>query len=425
MVNEYNWKIEHVCPQCGAPVALDEADRILLCPYCRTKLYLLTDDHFRYYIPPPDSTHRYTIYIPYWRLKGLSFAVHANGVEHRFVDTNMLAIDFGGITSSLGLRPQVFKLKFISPELEGYILDPYKSSQEVIKNTVNLVSNVSEQTFILSGSSTPPPPSFYNAFIGEMVSMIYSPMYMENNTLYDSILKRPVYALKTGDMDRLLASSRPQNWQIAFISTLCPQCGWNLQGEKDAVVLICKNCDSAWSCNGKVFEKIKFDVMVGTEVASHYLPFWRMKARIEGIKLESYADLIRAGNLPKAITNSFENLPLYFWCPAFKINPAIFLRWARQMTISQPEGKTNYSVPDLPIYPVTLSMSEAQESIIITTADIVTDKRRVFPLLPQIRITLDECLLVYHPFIESHNEVIHANLHFSFDKKSLAYGINL
>jgi len=95
------------------------------------------------------------------------------------------------------------------------------------------------------------------------------------------------------------------------------------------------------------------------------------------------------------------------------------------MTISQPEGKIEYSVPGLSIYTVTLPMSEAQEAIIITIADIVTDKRNIFPLLPEIRITLDECLLVYHPFIDSHNELIHTTLHFSFDKKSLAYGTNL
>ena len=95
------------------------------------------------------------------------------------------------------------------------------------------------------------------------------------------------------------------------------------------------------------------------------------------------------------------------------------------MTISQPEGKKDNALPNVPVYPVTLPMGQAQESIIITIADIVTDKRKVLPLLPQIRITLDECVLVYHPFIESHNEVIHANMHFSFDKKSLAYGTSL
>jgi hypothetical protein len=95
------------------------------------------------------------------------------------------------------------------------------------------------------------------------------------------------------------------------------------------------------------------------------------------------------------------------------------------MTVSQPGEKTGDSLPDVPLYPVTFPLSEVAGSITITIADIVTDKRKVFPLLPQIRISLDECLLVYHPFIESHNELVHANMHFSFDKKSLAFGTGL
>jgi hypothetical protein len=165
--------------------------------------------------------------------------------------------------------------------------------------------------------------------------------------------------------------------------------------------------------------------MEGPGEISHYLPFWRMKARIEGIKLDTYADLIRIGNLPKAITPAFEETPLYFWSPAFKINPAMFLRWARQMTISQPAEKTGDSLPNASLYSVTLPLSEVAESIMITIADIVTDKRRVYPLLPQIRISLDECLLVYHPFVENRNELVHANMRFSFDKKSLAFGTGL
>ena len=69
--------------------------------------------------------------------------------------------------------------------------------------------------------------------------------------------------------------------------------------------------------------------------------------------------------------------------------------------------------------------AEVAGSITITIADIITDKRRVYPLLPQMRISLDECLIVYHPFIESRDELVHANMHFSFDKKSLAFGTGL
>jgi DNA-directed RNA polymerase subunit RPC12/RpoP len=424
-VKESNWRIEHNCPQCGAPVTLDEADRILLCPYCRTKLYLVPGDCFRYYIPPPAGPSPDTIYIPYWRMKGLSYSVQESGVSNRFVDTNVAAIPLRGIPYSLGFRPQVFALKFVSPKTEGKFLDPHTPLPETAITSEILVSFVSEQTFALPGSSTPPRPIFHNAFIGETASVIYAPTYMENNILYDSVLRRPVCSLKTGDVDRLLASRTPQNWKIEFIATLCPECGWDLQGEKDALVMICKNCKSAWQCRGNKFERVAFTAVTSSDNASYYLPFWRMKAQIAGIKLDSYADLIRLGNLPKAITRTFEETPLYFWCPAFKVNPALFLRWARQMTIIQREGTTGDVVPGTHRSPVTLSISEAKKSISIMIADIVTDKRGIYPLLHQIRIMLTECLLEYHPFIESHNELIHANMRLSLDKKSLAYGATL
>ncbi|MGO9138559.1 MAG: hypothetical protein ACLP9S_13960 [Syntrophales bacterium] len=418
-----SWQIEHDCPQCGAPVTLDETDRLLLCTYCRTKLYLSTDDHFTYFIPPSNPAPRETIYVPYWRMKGLSYAMQESGLAQRFVDTNILAIKLWGIPPSLGLRPQVLKLKFVSPEIEGRFVDPEIPVQDVLKNAAVSIPEVWEKQF---GLAQPPPPSISrNVFVGETTSLIYFPMYLENNNLCDALLRRPVCTVKTEGMVGMLASSRPQNSHIAFISTLCPQCGWDLQGEKEALILLCKNCSTIWGCEGKEFKKVDFAAMEGAGEISHYMPFWRMKARIEGIKLETYADLIRTGNLPKAITPAFEQTPLYFWSPAFKINPALFLRWARQMTISQPAEKTTASLPNASLYPVTLPSSSAAEGIIIAIADIVTDKRRVLPLLLQVRITLDECLLVYHPFIESHNELVHANMHFSFDKQSLAFGTGL
>jgi hypothetical protein len=248
---------------------------------------------------------------------------------------------------------------------------------------------------------------------------------VQNNTLCDSLLKRPVCALQAADMDGLLASVRPQNWKIQFISTLCPQCGWNLEGEKDALIMICKNCNTAWSCQGNSFKKVNFVVLKSIDKISQYLPFWKMKARIEGLKLDSYADLIRAGNLPKAVTSAFEGKPLFFWSPAFKVNPALLLRWARQMTIYQPEGKSDSELSKVPLYTANLAIEEAEEFIKITIADIVSDKRKIFPTFSHIRITLDDFQLVYHPFVESHSELIHESMRLSFDKKSLAFGVNL
>ncbi|MDI6776304.1 MAG: SPFH domain-containing protein [Syntrophales bacterium] len=180
-----------------------------------------------------------------------------------------------------------------------------------------------------------------------------------------------------------------------------------------------------WSCPGTVFDPVSFIVMApGADGPLYYLPFWRLKVTIEGIKLASYADLIRVGNLPRAITDVCEEKTLYFWFPAFKVNPALFLRWARQMTVFQPEGKTDDTLPN-GLYPVTLPVQEALESAKIIIASITADKRAIFPLLSKIQLRLEESHLVYHPFTVSHHELIHTQMHLSIDKKALTYGIGL
>ncbi len=71
-----------------------------------------------------------------------------------------------------------------------------------------------------------------------------------------------------------------------------------------------------------------------------------MKPRVEGMEVATYADLIRIANLPKAITPAFTAAPLRFWSPAFKVNPALYFRWTRQMTIFQPAGDEGDRLPD-------------------------------------------------------------------------------
>jgi hypothetical protein len=150
-----------------------------------------------------------------------------------------------------------------------------------------------------------------------------------------------------------------------------------------------------------------------------------MKVRIAGMELSSYADLIRLGNLPKVITPAFEAAPLYFWSPAFKVNPALYLRWARQMTIFQPGGDAGDRLPATAIYPVTLPLSEATEGVIITLAQIINDKSTCYPKLPGLRASLLGARLEFHPFTSSRNELLHAAMKVTLDKTALSYGIRL
>ena len=412
-VNEANWKaelngyqIEHQCPQCGAPVALNEADRLLSCPFCRIRLYLVTSDHFRYRIPAPEKHGKDMLYLPYWRLKGASFSVQGNEIRTRFIDTSILATNSAGLPLSLGVRPQVMTLKFASPDMKGRFLDISLSSRTVIPALE--ASDSGEHMF-------------YRAFIGETISLVYAPAYCDNGTLYDALLERPLSAWPDEP-----AAAKPPDWQIRFIPTLCPRCGWDLRGERDVLVLTCRNCDSAWNCSGEAFTEVPFAVLTAAATKEIvYMPFWRMKPHAEGIALNSYADLIRLANLPKVMNADSASAPVYFWSPAFKIHPALFLRWSRQMTVYQPQGKTRETFAGASCYPVNLASREAEESMKITLADLIVEKRRFYPLLTDIRLTAQETLLVYHPFIIGNRELIHETMNLTLDRTALRYGAHL
>jgi hypothetical protein len=271
---------------------------------------------------------------------------------------------------------------------------------------------------------------FYRGFIGERVSLIHAPMLLRGKTLYDGVLGRAVSAFNIADREGLPVLSSPPSGQVLFIPTLCPDCGWDLEGERDSLVLLCRNCDSAWACPGRTFTRVEFAVMnlppgVG-EVAIH-LPFWRMKPRFEGLGLDlaSWADLIRIANLPKAITPALAEAPPYFWSPAFKVNPALYARWARQMTVFRPVSDETDRLPKTSLYPVTLPLGEAVEGIVINLAQMIMDKRKHYPRLAALRVTLEESRLEFHPFVLDRNELLHTAMRVAIDRTALAHGIQM
>jgi DNA-directed RNA polymerase subunit RPC12/RpoP len=61
--------VEQDCPQCGAPIELDETDHLMRCPYCQVKNFLFTPKYFRYLLPHKVN-QKEIIYAPYLRFKG-------------------------------------------------------------------------------------------------------------------------------------------------------------------------------------------------------------------------------------------------------------------------------------------------------------------------------------------------------------------
>jgi len=412
-VKSSNFLIDYQCPQCGAPAILDETDRLFFCEYCRVKSYLITRDYFRYTLPSKAPENKKLLYFPYWRFKGMLFSCVSDGIRQQFIDISHQAVNSPFFPISVGFRSQALKLKFVTPDIEDRFLEPDHPFEQTM--------SIFEERF--KGSL--PKPVFHQAHIGESLSLIYSPFYV-NNRVYDAILNEPVSSSLPDDFNESDFSGGRPDWQIGFLPTLCPDCGWDMEGRRDSMVLICRNCDSLWQPDGKKFKKLIFAHIPEKEKNIIYLPFWRIGADVSEIDLKSYADLVKIANLPKFVKQEWSDRKFNFWSPAFKVRPQTFLPLSQKMTLSQPQEKLIYNkLPGSELYPVTLPLSEAVESLKINLAGFVKPQNKLFPKLSDIKIFPRSFLLVYVPFIDKHHELIGLSSNFALSKNQLKMAGNL
>lgn len=398
--------VEQECPQCGAPIGLEETDHLLQCPYCQVKSFLFAPDYFRLVLPhkAPDKE---IIYAPYLRFKGNTYACQGQTIGHRIVDITHLGTPVKGLPISLGLRPQAMKMRFVTQDTAGSFLRCSLGVDDVL-------ARAGKRT---SGSGR----LFHRAYIGETVSLIYLPLFVHKETLFDAIINRPIVKLTQGE-DILGSADNHPRWRLTFMSTLCPQCGWNLEGERDSVVLTCNNCNTAWEASEGRFVRVGFGVVPGQGGKTMYLPFWKIAARADGIGINSFADFIRLTNQPRVVQKDWENQDMSYWCPAFKIRPKIFLRLLSQLTISQKDFKTKETIPKKDLYPVTMPQSEAAQSMKLTLANSALTKRNTFPLLPQVNFAIKDSTLVYLPFTDKGHDMVQQDIRVSINKRALEYG---
>jgi len=405
--------IEHQCPQCGAPATLEETDRLFTCQFCRVKSFLTSRDFFRYMLPHRSGVNHELIYLPYWRVKGIMFSSTTTGVKHKIVDVSCQAVTSPYFPVSLGLRSQVLKLRFVSPETAGHFL---KSTLPVekMKKTVEDWS-----------STHLPKPVFEQALIGESLGQIFSPFYIRSGKVYDAVLNRPVSLESPENCGVDTLPGGHPDWQIRFIPALCPKCGWDLDGERDSLVLHCKNCHTLWQEARNGFTQIRVSHLPACSDGSLYLPFYQIEAKIRGITLESYADLIRVANLPKVVRAGWEDIGFRFWSPAFKVRPEDFLRFSRNLTLSQPQREITPEMPRGRLYPVTLSLGQASESLKITLASFIKPPETMLPKLQHITIKPHKALLIYIPFQEERNEFTNPDFRLRVNKLLLTFARNL
>lgn len=391
---------------------MEETERLFACEFCRVKSYLTAEDVFRYMLPNNAGPSRDIVFFPYWRFKGMLFACAGNGIHHQFVDISTQAVASSLFPVSLGLRSQALKLKFVTPETRGRFLKPTQTLANIEKNF--------DDRF---GKSLPKP-VMHHTQIGETISLIYAPFYIENR-IHDAVLNRPIAASHLDDFDVEKWPAESPHGRIHFISTLCPHCGWDLEGEKESLVLLCKNCTSAWYPVGKKLKKIRFGTHPTAERQAVYLPFWSIRSEISGVRLNNYADLVQIANIPKAVQPGWKDIGFRFWVPAFKIRPKKFLQLSKNMTLAQLQHGLTEKLPENRHHPITLPVTEAIESLNVNLASFIKPKSRLKDILPQIDIQAKGFALVYVPFIEKHHELIQPDLQFAINKNIIALSENL
>ncbi len=341
------------------------------------------------------------------------FSFNEFNVEGRILDTNILALKPGSAPMSLGLRPQVLKLRYVAPGIAGTFFKPqFPFSTHVNSGPANGPSPAENAR-----------PRIEASIVGETESLIYSPVTIRGNVLVDAILQSPAGNAGGRPME-LPAERNDAEDQLSFLPMMCPGCGWDLEGEKNSLVLFCRNCATGWQSSGSGFESVKFAFPAAKNGGGGavFLPFWRLNASVTGTQLGSYEDLARLANLPTAIRNVREKKQLHFWVPAFKVQPRLFLRLSTSLTTLQPEPESNTAPPKSGILPVTIPASKALESLKVLLAALVVPKKFIFPLLPALSFSMNDQMLVYVVFSQRGQELIQEDFNMSIQASAVTWG---
>ncbi|MEW6187325.1 MAG: hypothetical protein AB1585_16450 [Thermodesulfobacteriota bacterium] len=415
-----SWAVELHCPQCGAPVTLGEADRILSCAFCRVRLLIGYKGFPKYLLAPfQDRTiDQDFFYIPYWRIRGMAFDTLRVQGKDRIIDATFLALEIPGLPLYLGLQARAFKLHFLSAAPGGRFLEPWISFEEIWSRFLEDPSPVASE---LELETTPSPPP---AFIGETVSQVFAPFYFKAGMIFDGLGDRPLGKFKVSDYEKLPLLDTEALPKVRFLPVICPYCGADLQGEKDTWVLPCRNCDRVWDFDGEKLSQIDFNLIdSGNNGPLYFLPFWRINPAdsLEGLFPLPPFLASAAHNLKKDPAGG-KGEKRYYWLPAFKLSPSAFLTASRAMTLRQPlEYRGRQDLPQGQYYPVNLPWEQAVEGLPVLSAHLTKSPISSSEFLSNHLKSLDH-LLIFVPFHLQGSELVQETLSLGISRAALHFG---
>ncbi|MCK5098768.1 MAG: hypothetical protein KAR45_11735 [Desulfobacteraceae bacterium] len=430
VVRSSNFQIDIQCPQCGAPVVLEETENIIECPFCRVRSILSTQPFPCYYFEPRQEklSDVPVVYVPYWRFKGLEFILSSDQVSYRVIDNSWRAIDgadMHGIPATLGLRSQTQKLKFIQPETKGVFLPHSITKKEILRR---MDKEYSGNSGMNDNQQKGKKRKQAYIHIGEIISLIYLPFYRTKYELFDGLTGKQVDVLPE-QLEQLSDQSKLPGYNFSFMPGLCPNCGWELAGETDSLVLLCKGCFRAYLIRNKGLKQIEVqfaspgnDMGADTDI---FIPFWKLSIKFSKISCAKYSDIMKLANIPKAILEEHKIKDFYFFIPAFKVNPKLFLRLGKQASLIQPDSVLLDKLPEVDVYPADLPLQEGLEAVLPVLMDLCKRKKELWSLLIKEKIKLDKHSLVYLSFKEAGLEYVQPEFRFSLPKNSLKFGRKL
>jgi len=412
--------IHQHCPSCGATIVLNEADRLIDCPYCDVENFMVTRGPLRFVLPHRAPDHilpQDMFYAPYLRFKGNVFYCKGKFLKYKVVDTTQQGMPASALPPSLGLRPQAMPVILVTDKIIGHFLPQTIKAKTLVERAAQLTVIDSEN--IKS-------PFSHRAFIGETVSCIYLPLYIDNGILYDAVTNKVLG--RGGSEKNMLARSMRyrSNWAPHFLATVCPHCGDLLTGERDSLILSCYNCHSSWQEQKGGFRQIKWSAVATAYKEMYYLPFWQLTVcAVDGATLDTFADLLQQTNQPLVIQQRHRDRPLVFWIPAFKVRPSTFLRLGKNMTLSQEQ--IGIGVQEMPKskHPVTLPRNEAVQALKSVFAGIALNKKKLLPKLSRMHFRPLETELSYLPFFDRGHDFVEEQTGISIAQSVLRFGRKL
>jgi len=189
--------------------------------------------------------------------------------------------------------------------------------------------------------------------------------------------------------------------------------------------MICKGCLRAFRISHTGLKQIGVQCVPSDSDIDIFIPFWKLSINFTRMSCSKYSDIIKLANLPKAVLEEHKVKDFYFFIPAFKVNPKLFLRLGKQASLLQPNSIPLDGLPEIDFYPADLSIKEGLEAVPPVLLDICKRKKDIWGMLVKEKIKLERYSLVYLPFKGSGLEYVQHEFGFSLPKNSLKFGRKL